>query len=146
MSQKQKDGKNKDENQVDRLKGAVKDVLIMRVGRSRAIPMNTLYRRLCGEWKHSVNDARHIREAVRRLRDDDGMPICTSYSSKDGGYYLAGTESEMRDFIQKFTGAAIRRLAVAGRMVRRWNQEYGQDQLQIEWNADDMAEIDEATQ
>jgi hypothetical protein len=99
---------------------ALKTKLVMalmdHVGRARAISMARLHERVFGEPPRNgvVNGTRMLRYLIDSVRHDDGKPICSSMD-RGGGYYIAGSDSELNTYLKRLETRAI---AMLGKMAR----------------------------
>jgi hypothetical protein len=86
--------------------------LSARVGKTNAISMVELYRRVFGrEPRNKINDTRQLRRLIEDMRNE-GSPICSSKTPEGGGYYLAAAGSELNDYCKKVRKQALKALAM----------------------------------
>jgi hypothetical protein len=80
------------------LKSRLKSVLMHHVGPSRKIGMGELYEQVFREgYEHRINDTKFLRVLVDELQRE-GIAICSSRSSVNGGYWLAATPTELNGY------------------------------------------------
>ncbi|RLC25050.1 MAG: hypothetical protein DRH56_06045 [Deltaproteobacteria bacterium] len=90
--------------------------LTRHVGRENAIGMGELYVQVYGEaWRHRINDTRKLRDLITELRYD-GTLIGETRSRHGGGYYLARSRSELKDFFDRREREALKKLYMISRM------------------------------
>lgn len=125
------------ENMTDREKEIFKSRLLMvmpqHIGKSKSIGMGELYQAVFGEpWKHRINDTRRLRKVITELRRE-GVPLVSSASRFDGGYYLASAGSELADFCEKLRHRALKILSMEAQIRKiSLNQLVGQLRLDLE--------------
>lgn len=96
----------------ERLKYKLLEVLTKHIGSNNAIGMAELYEKVFNkQCKDLVNDTRVIRKMVTTLRRE-GVPICSSTSHEDGGYYLASAGAELEDYCKRLRIRALKILSV----------------------------------
>jgi len=85
-----------------------------RIGRQKAIGMGPLFERVFGRtYSHRINDTRPLRDLVEELRFK-GFRICSDQT----GYWLASTDSELRDYCAADKKKALRILKKIGNMQK----------------------------
>lgn len=108
---------------------AVKDLLIMRLGRQYAIALE----RICQLTGLSERD---VKFAVQGLRLRHGYPVGSSRSKSPTGYYLISNVEELEDTVEPYHKQAITQLrvirALMGPAKTRWQRFLGQLQLDLE--------------
>lgn len=93
-------------------------ILMQHIGAGRVVGMGELYEAVYGEsWKNRINDTRPIREVITRLRRD-GVPVCSVVAQSGGGYYLAGSASELEEQCKRIEMNALKKLKQASLMRR----------------------------
>lgn len=97
---------------------AVLGILTDHIGRENAIGMGELYSRAFGKkWQHRINDTRKLRKIVTQLRFE-GRAIGAVCGSTGGGYYLARSRSELKDYFDRVEHEALKRLLMVSRMKK----------------------------
>ncbi len=100
----------------ERLKAKMLLVLTKHIGKSNPIRMADLYREVFGEEpEDNVQTTRVIRRFITELRKE-GVPICSSMKSDNGGYYLSNTGSELDDYLRRLRSRALRALTVEAKL------------------------------
>lgn len=96
-------------------KSRLKSVMMNHVGPSRKIGMGELFEEVFEEgYGHRINDTKFLRVLVDELQKE-GIRICSSRSSVNGGYWLAATPTELNGYCDGLKTEAVRKLAkVAG--------------------------------
>lgn len=93
-------------------------VLTEHVGRPNAISAMALYKAIYDrEPDDAITATRCLRTVIQRLREQ-GRKVCSATASVGGGYYLASTRGELKEFCDKFHRRALTTLAQEARMKR----------------------------
>jgi hypothetical protein len=80
------------------LKSRLKTALMRHVGPSRKIGMGELFEEVFQEgYEHRINDTKFLRVLVDDLQRE-GIQVCSSRSSTNGGYWLAATATELNRY------------------------------------------------
>lgn len=109
-------GKRLSKRDKERLKAKMLLVLTKHIGKSNPIRMADLYREVFGEEpEDNVQTTRVIRRFITELRKE-GVPICSSMKSDNGGYYLSNTGSELDDYLRRLRSRALRALTVEAKL------------------------------
>ena len=97
------------------------EVLQQHKGQENVISMSDLFLTVTGDslnpeggrTKAGHEQTRIIRSIVHGLRFDDRVPICMGIG---GGYYIATTEAEMKEYLERFFAGARRKFQLGNRM------------------------------
>ena len=125
------------EHMTDQEKEIAKSRLLMvmpqHIGKARSIGMGELYEAVFGDkYDHRINDTRRLRKIVTELRRE-GVPLVSSASRFDGGYYLASAGSELADFCEKLRRRALKILSMEAQIRKiTLNELVGQLRLDLE--------------
>lgn len=100
-------GKKTERDDMERYKTKLLMLLTQHVGEANSIGMGQLYEQVFEKkWLHRQNDTRLLRILISDLRRE-GVSICSSYSSVNGGYWLAAAGNELAKYCRKIRGRAI---------------------------------------
>ncbi|HUU40972.1 MAG TPA: hypothetical protein VMW42_08530 [Desulfatiglandales bacterium] len=84
--------------------------LTRHIGAARKIGMGELYEKVFDKtWKHKINDTKPLRTLVVGLKKR-GIPILSSRSNTNGGYWLPSAGSETTEYCRKVRIEALRKL------------------------------------
>lgn len=109
-------GKRLSKKKMEMIKAKMLVVLSKHIGKSNSIRMADLYREVFGEEpKDNIQTTRIIRRLITELRKE-GVPICSSMKSDNGGYYLANAGSELEDYLKRLRRRALRALSVEAKL------------------------------
>ncbi len=109
-------GKKLSKEERGRLKARMLVILSKHIGKSNPIRMADLYREVFGvEPRDSIQTTRIIRNFITELRRE-GVPVCSSMKSDNGGYYLSNSGSELDDYLKRLRGRALRALSMEAKL------------------------------
>jgi hypothetical protein len=107
--------------------------LIGCVGQERKIGMGELFQEVFKDfYSHRINDTKALRVLITRLREE-GVPVMSSQSKHDGGYWIAANSFEINEYCEKLKNTAIGKLSRIAKMKKISLPEYlGQLKLDFE--------------
>jgi hypothetical protein len=116
-------------------------VMLQHVGPDKKIGMGELFETVFDRpWHHRINDTKALRKLITDMRRD-GMPVVSSSSTTNGGYWVSASGSEINAYCEQ---ARRRALSILGRVaaIRRVSlPEYlGQMALEMEAGNVDTAQ------
>jgi len=80
------------------------------VGGGNKIGMGELYEQVAQErYQHRINDTKILRSIITDLRRE-GVPIMSSQSARDGGYWIAAAGSELDAYCKRLKQHALKKL------------------------------------
>ena len=84
--------------------------------KARAISMRALFAAVYGEYPaDKINGTRRLRALITELRNE-GVPICHSWDSNGGGYYLASAGKDLDEHCGRIHAKAMRLLVMEARL------------------------------
>lgn len=90
--------------------------LLRHIGRERIIGADELFEKVFEmPCKDKINDTRPLRRIIEDLRWR-GLRIGSDEDSQGGGYFMASSMSELKDFLRKKKRKALRELAMVAKM------------------------------
>ena len=109
-------GRRLSKEEKEKLRAKMLVILSKHIGKSNPIRMADLYKEVFGvEPKDNIQTTRIIRNMITELRKE-GVPICSSMKSDNGGYYLSNTGSELDDYLRRLRSRAIKALSVEAKL------------------------------
>ena len=114
-------------------KAKVLEIMTRHVGREKAIGMGELYEMVFRKpWQNRIADTRDLRFVITDLRHR-GVLIADTRGRTGGGYYLARSEHEIRQFLDRRTHEALKKLKMVAAMRGKTLPEFmGQLQLSLQ--------------
>ena len=94
----------------ERCKNRLLKIMTGHVGGGNKIGMGELYEQVVGEsYQNRINDTKILRNFITDLRRE-GVPIMSSYSASDGGYWIAASGSELAAYCSRLQRHALQKL------------------------------------
>jgi hypothetical protein len=104
------------------------------IGEEKALDMGILYERVFEKppGGHKINSTRALRTIITQLREE-GTPIGSVSTTNQGGYYLARSDSEVLEYVERLRKRGIQALKMAAHIKKKSLPEYlGQLRLSLE--------------